>query len=130
LESVVVAYEVIHFIHRSKEPEVILKLDYEKAYDRVDIDFLIEILKAMGFGGKWIEWIRNIVIGGSVSVVANEEESPTFKTDKGLRQGDPLSPLLFNIVADASTKMLDKAVRKGLIVGLLEQFRQGGILAL
>jgi hypothetical protein len=85
LESVVVAYEVIHFIHRSKEPEVILKLDYEKAYDRVDIDFLLEILKARGFGGKWIEWIRNIVIGGSVSVVANEEESPTFKTDKGLR---------------------------------------------
>jgi hypothetical protein len=49
-----------------------------------------------------------------VSVLANGEESPTFKTGKGLRQGDPLSPLLFNIVADVLTKMLDKAARKGL----------------
>jgi hypothetical protein len=60
-----------------------------------------------------------------VSVLANGEESPTFKTGKGLRQRDPLSPLLFNIVADVLTKMLDKAARKGLVKGLLEQFRQG-----
>jgi hypothetical protein len=60
-----------------------------------------------------------------VSVLANGEESPTFKTSKGLRQGDPLSPLLFNIVADVLTKMLDNAARKGLVKGLLEQFRPG-----
>jgi hypothetical protein len=64
---------------------VILKLDYEKAYDRVNIDFLLEILETRGFGSKWIGWIRSVVIGGSVSILENGEESNTFKTGKGLR---------------------------------------------
>jgi hypothetical protein len=62
-----------------------LKLDYEKAYDWINIDFLIEVLKLRGFGDRWICWIKRVVIGGSVSVLANGEESPTFKTGKGLR---------------------------------------------
>jgi hypothetical protein len=69
------------------------------------------------------------VIGGSVSVLTNGEESNTFKTGKGLRQGDPLSPLLFNFVGDVLNRMLWKAAR-GLIAGLLQQFRPGGIVAL
>jgi hypothetical protein len=62
-----------------------LKLDYEKAYDWINIDFLIEVLKLRGFGDRWICWIKRVVIGGSVSVLANGEEGPTFKTGKGLR---------------------------------------------
>jgi hypothetical protein len=126
LESVVIAHEIVHSIHKSKEPGVILKLDYEKVYDRVDIDFLLEILKARGFGERWIGWIKDVVIEGSISVLINGEESPTFKFGKGLRQGDLLSPLLFNLVVDALTKMLAKGVGKGLVMGQLDQFRQGG----
>jgi hypothetical protein len=44
LGSVVIVHEIVHSIHKSKEPGVILKLDYEKAYNRVNIDFLLEIL--------------------------------------------------------------------------------------
>jgi hypothetical protein len=105
LESVVVAHELVHSLHKSKSPGVVIKLDYEKAYDRANIDFLTEILQLRGFDEKWISWIRSIIIGGSVSVLVNGEESPTFKIGKGLRQGDPLSPLLFNIVIDALTKI-------------------------
>jgi hypothetical protein len=89
---VVVAHELLYSMHRSKEPGVVIKLDYEKAYDRVNLDFLLGILKARGFREKMIGWIKNIVFGGSVSVLANGEESATFKIGKGLRQGDPLSP--------------------------------------
>jgi hypothetical protein len=53
-----------------------------------------------------------------------------LKTGKGLRQGDLLSPLLFNLVVDSLTKILTKTSRKGLVRGLLENFRPGGILAL
>jgi hypothetical protein len=130
LESVVVAHEVLHSVHKNKEPEVIIKLDYEKAYDRVNLDFLLEILRARGFGERMIGSIKNLVFGGSVNVLANGEESATFKAGKGIRQGDPLSPLLFNLVVDALTKMLSKAAGKGLVKGLLEQFRPGGILDL
>jgi hypothetical protein len=42
---------------------VVIKLDYEKAYDKVSIDFLLEVLKLRGFGERWIGWIRKIVIG-------------------------------------------------------------------
>jgi hypothetical protein len=120
LENVVVAHEIVHSVHKTKEPGIIIKLDYEKAYDRVNIDFLLEIPKARGLGDKWIGWIRNIVIGGSVSVLVNGEESPTFKTVKGLRQGEPLSPLLFNIVTNALTKMLAKTSSAGFVKGLLQ----------
>jgi hypothetical protein len=85
LESVVITHDIVHSIHKSKEPGVVIKLDYEKPYDRVSIDFLVEILKPRGFGEKLIGWIKKIVIGGSVSVLANGEESSTFKTGKGLR---------------------------------------------
>jgi hypothetical protein len=92
LESVVIAHEVVHATHRSKEPGVLLKLDYEKAYDRVNIDFLLEILSSRGFGERWVRWIRAIVMGGSVSVLANGEECATFKIGKGLRQGGSSIP--------------------------------------
>jgi hypothetical protein len=60
-------------------------LDYEKAYDRVNLDFLFEILRLEGFSASWICWIRMLVLGGIVSVMINGEESNTFKSRKGLR---------------------------------------------
>jgi hypothetical protein len=130
LDSVVIAHDIVHSIHKSKESGMLIKLDYEKAYDRVNLDFLLEIMESRGFCEKWIGWVNSVVIGGSASVLANGEESNTFKTGKWLRQGDPLSPLLFNLVVEVLTRMLARAVEAGLIVGLLNQFREGGILAL
>jgi hypothetical protein len=49
LESVIIAHELVHSVHKSREPGVILKLDYEMAYNRVNINFLLEILKLRGF---------------------------------------------------------------------------------
>jgi hypothetical protein len=79
----VIAHEVIHSIHKSKQHGVIIKLDYEKAYDRMNLDFLLKILESRGFGETWIGWIRKILFGGSVSILANGEESSTFKTGRG-----------------------------------------------
>jgi hypothetical protein len=118
LESVVVAHEIVHSIHKNKIPGVILKLDYEKAYDRVDLDFLFEILKTRNFSSKWIKWMECVVKGGSVGVTLNGQDSSFFKIGKGLRQGDPLSPMLYNLVGDVLTKMLIKAANANLIQGL------------
>lgn len=71
-----------------------------------------------------------MVIGGSVGVNLNGEESNLFKPGKGLRQGDPISPLLFNLVGDVLTKMLQKGAGKGIIRGIAEEFREGGIISL
>ena len=92
LESVVAAREIIHEVSRKKEKGVILKLDYEKAYDRVSWEFLEETLDSRGFGTKWIHWIRCVVRDGSLCVRLNDEDNHHFKLGKGLRQSDPLSP--------------------------------------
>ena len=68
---------------------MIIKLDYEKAYDRVNWDFLFEVLKSRKFSSVWINWIELLVNGGSVGVNLNGEESSFFNPGKGLRQGDP-----------------------------------------
>jgi hypothetical protein len=126
----VVAHEVMHSLHKSKELGVIIKLDYEKAYDRVNLDFLFGVLRTRGFSETWLAWIRMLVLNGAVNVMANGEESSTFKTGKGLRQGDPLSPLLFNLVGDVLNKMIKKVAGKKHVMGLLESCVPRVILAL
>jgi hypothetical protein len=54
LESVVTAHEVVHSVHKSQQPGIILKLDYEKAYDRVSWSFLFRMMAVRGFSNKWI----------------------------------------------------------------------------
>jgi hypothetical protein len=130
LESVVVAHEIVHSINKSGEQGVVLKLDYEKAYDRVSWTFLFEMLESRNFAPGLVNWIKQIVVGGSVGILLNGEDSSYFKTGKGLRQGDPLSPFLFNLVGDGLSRMLDKAINQGLVKGLLQTFRPGGIVSL
>jgi hypothetical protein len=127
LEGVVVLHEVIHELQSSKRKGLILKLDFEKAYDRVRWIFLEQVMIGKGFPGTWISWVMKTVKDGKVCINVNGERSPYFKTFRGLRQGDPLSPLLFNLVADVLGVLLDKASQKGHIKGVLEDLVPGGI---
>ena len=68
--------------------------------------------------------------GGSFCVRVNDFNSAFFKARKGLKQGDPSSPILFNFVDDVFTKMLYKAAGRGLIRGLLPQVVPGGVISL
>ena len=88
------------------------------------------MLQARGFSTIWISWVKRLVEGGSICVRINDENNGFFKPGKGLRQGDPLSPLLFNLVADVFTRMLMKAARQNLISGLLPQVVEGGVISL
>ena len=62
-----------------------------------------------GFSPKWISWVQAFISGGSVAININDEVGPYFQTKKGLRQGDPLSPILFNIVADMLAILIKRA---------------------
>lgn len=95
LESVVTAHEILHSIHHQKLDGLVIKLDYEKAYDKVNLDFLGETLKLRGFGNKLQSWIYKIVHQGSVGLKINNVEGNFFITGKGLTQEDPLSPSSF-----------------------------------
>jgi hypothetical protein len=130
LESVVAAHEVIHEVHSRNHSGLVLKLDYEKAYDRIDWDFLDEMFKSRGFGSIFRKRIKAILHKSSFCVRINDINSSYFVAGKGLKQGDPISPILFNLVADVFSKILFKAATNHLICGLLPQAIPGGVISL
>ena len=91
---------------KGKKSWVALKLDMEKAYDRVEWVFLLEALKKIGFHPKWIGWIKECVTTVSYSIIVNDEVYGFFKPTRGLRQGDPLSLYLFLICMKVLTRTL------------------------
>ena len=64
-------HETIHELHRKKKDGVILKLDFEKAYDKVKWPFLQQVLKMKCFAPKWCDWIHKVMSRGSVTVKVN-----------------------------------------------------------
>ena len=98
---------------------MVFKVDYKKEYDSVSWDFLIYMMRRLGFCPKWIQWMVGCLRSASISVLVNGSPSSEFIPQRGLRQGDPLAPLLFNIVAEALNGLMREAVQKNIFRGFL-----------
>ncbi|KAK2648656.1 hypothetical protein Ddye_016145 [Dipteronia dyeriana] len=85
VDSFVIAEEVIHSWRKDDLEVILVKLDFQKAYDSVDHSFFIEVLRLIGFGSKWIEWMRGCISSAWLSVLVNDSPMKEFLMKKGLR---------------------------------------------
>ena len=118
LDSILVANEVVEEYRAKNKRLAIIKVDYEKAYDSVSWEFLYYMMVRLGFCARWIGWIKECLESSTVSILVNGSPTKEFCPKKGLRQGDPMAPFLFLIVAEGLAGMVRQAVKKKLYYGV------------
>lgn len=114
-DNIFIVQEVIHQLKikkRKKRFQAILKLDMQKAYDRVEWDFLKACLLKTGFHTRWVSMIMHYVTTATFSVKVNGEPMEYFSPTRGLRQGDPLSPYLFVLVSNVLSWLMHKSYNR------------------
>ncbi|XP_019418539.1 PREDICTED: uncharacterized protein LOC109329320 [Lupinus angustifolius] len=108
-----IGFEAINLLdHKTRGGNLAIKLDVKKAFDTIDWRFLMDTLKAFGFANSFIHWIEVILKSAKLSISVNGHSVGYFSCKRGVRQGDPLSPLLFclaeEVISRGLTKLLDK----------------------
>ncbi|GKC48442.1 putative RNA-directed DNA polymerase, partial [Tanacetum coccineum] len=109
--------EIISWAKKHKKKMLLLKLDFEKAFDSLSWSFLDSIMSQMGFGEKWRKMIHSCLNSAYASVLVNGSPTNEFKIGKGLRQGGPLSPFLFILVVEALNVVLVEARNRNIFLG-------------
>lgn len=115
------AYEMTHYLQnkrRGSEGYLALKLDMSKAYDRVEWDFAEAMLRKLGFNVELVHILMKCVRLVKYRIEVNGELTKVFTQQRGLRQGDPLSPYLFLICAEAFSSLLHHAEGTNMIQGI------------
>jgi hypothetical protein len=107
------SFEYLYLCHASKKPIIILKLDFAKAFDTIEHEAILQIMRHKGFNGKWLQWTSSVLSTGTSSILLNGIPSKQFVCKRGVRQGDPLSPLLYIFGSDLLQSAVNDMVRVG-----------------
>lgn len=118
LDNIATAEELIFSLHKRRLSGHIIKVDFAKAFDMVNWDFLLELLGAFVFGSRWISWVKLILISSKANFFINGSPKGYVRYLRGLRQGDPLSPLLFALVSEVLNLMFNHALESRVLVGV------------
>lgn len=104
-------------LHALRSPAIMLKLDISKAFDTVQWPFIVEVLSRLDFSPRWVGWICALLQRSSTHVLINGVPGVPIYPRAGLRQGDPISPMIFILVMEILHRLFSRATS----VGLLEQ---------
>ncbi|GJS24794.1 RNA-directed DNA polymerase, eukaryota [Tanacetum coccineum] len=110
--------ELLSWCKHKKRNAFIFKVDFEKAFDTVKWDFLLDTLQAFGFGQKWCNWINGCLQSATGSVLVNGSPSSEFQFFRGLKQGDPISPFLFILIMESLHLSFSRVINEGLFKGI------------
>ena len=122
LDTVLIDSKALNSKLKDNTSGLLLKMDIEKAFDHVNWDFLMVVMSKMGFGHRWINWMKWCCSTATFSIFINGSPSGFFHSSRGLRQDDPYSPYLFLLAMEALSQLLSSA-RNG---GFISSFKVGG----
>ena len=110
-DNVIIAQELIHSLKRRKEREgfMVIKIDLEKAYDRLEWSFVRIVLDHSGFPKNFSELILSCISTTSTSLLFNGSKLEAFTPSRGIRQGDPISPYFFLLCRKYLSSLITKS---------------------
>ncbi|XP_077222164.1 uncharacterized protein LOC143856008 [Tasmannia lanceolata] len=115
-DNILLSHDLCHNFHKASNPKALcIKIDLKKAYDYVIHEALLGFMRKIGFPNLWCTWISKCIASPSFSVLLNGSPKGFFRSSNGLRQGDPLSPLLFSLVMEIFSCLLNTAQALGKI---------------
>ena len=117
-DNIILVQEAIHSSCQRKEKGMIVKLDLANVFDRVRLNFLFVVMNKMGFHPQLISWIKACISGPWIAPLVNGRPADFFQATRGIRQGCPLSPLLYALQASVLSFQLDKSLQQRSLIGL------------
>ncbi|XP_071728751.1 uncharacterized protein [Rutidosis leptorrhynchoides] len=118
IDGALIANDTIDFLKVNRKKGIIFKVDFDKAFDSLNRCFLFDVMKCMGFGVKWRNWILTCLKSASVSILVNGSPTNEFSLGRGVRQGDPLSPFLYILAVEGLNILTKTAMDRGLFKGV------------
>lgn len=118
VDGVVDVNELVDLAKKSRKCFFIFKVDFRKEYDSVSWSFQDYMLSIFGFNDKCRSWICACVFSCNLAILVNGFPNQEIRIQRGLKQGDPLSPFFFLLVAESLSELFSRAVDLQIFWGL------------